>query len=406
MPLRAFLHGVLALSLLVLFSCKQEKQEPVYRVIGEAYAGPNELPIRQDISLRSPMIAKVQHGEKLEIIDRRRRFVQVRTQSKSIGWVDMRLLISDKQMDMLEALAKHYAKAPSMGSATVFDILNVHTDPNRYSPTFLQIQEKEKVEVVGHKVAPRVPFQGETLDIEDDNAQKKVAQKPRPKKEPKVPPPPSPPAPKVPDNWLELSQSHREEVRTKGGAPDSKTPPPVVMDDLSLIRTKDGRVGWVLTNALFLEVPDDVAQYAEGNRITSYFEMGEVLDGDTKHKQYLWTTQSQKLAPFEFDGIRLFTWSTRRHRYETSYRERNLRGYYPTVVDTSKPQPEFQIIVEDAEGKVWQRSYVFNGSRVQFLGKKPYEPAPDMPQVSAKAPTGPQEEPGLWQRFKKLIGKQ
>lgn len=405
MPLRALLQGVLALICIGLFSCKQEKVEPVVRVIGEAYAGPNELPIRQDISLRSPVVAKVLHGQKLEIIDRRRRFVQVRTQSKSVGWVDMRLLISDKQMEMLESLAKHYAKAPSMGSATVFDILNVHTDPNRYSPTFLQIQEKEKVEVVGHKVAPRVPFQGESLDIEDDTAHKTAARKPRSKKEPKIPPLPSPPTPKVPDNWLELSRSPREDGGTKSGNPESKSAPPVVMDDLSLIRTKDGRVGWVLTNALFLEVPDEVAQYAEGNRITSYFEVGEVVDGDTRHKQYLWTTQSQKLAPFEFDGLRLFTWSTRRHRYETSYRERNLRGYYPTVVDVSKAQPEFQIIVEDAEGKIWQRSYLFNGSRVQFLGKKPYEPTPDMPQVSTKAAAAAPKDASLWERLKKLIGQ-
>jgi len=360
-------------------------------VIGEAFAGPNQLPLRQDVSLRSPVIATAQHGERLEVLDRRRRYLQVRTKSQLVGWVDIRLLISARQMDQLDELAKKYKDAPSMGRATVFDSVNVHTDPNRYSPTFLQLAEKELFDVIGHRVVTRVPYQGETIEIEDLSAKKRPKKK-RPKKESAIPALPPPPTPKVPDNWLDLSRSIIEE---EPGKPVDARP----MDDLSLIRNKDGRVGWVISNAIFLEVPDDVAQYAEGQRITSYFPFGEVMDEDKKHSHWLWTTQSQKYAPFEFDGLRLFTYNTRRHRYETAYRERNLRGFFPVMAQA----PSFKIIAEDDTGSLWLRSYLFDGNRVKLVSKQPYTPPPDAPPVSNRSKPLPETDMSWFEKLMKLL---
>ena len=387
-PSRALLLSIALLS--TLLSCQKEKEGPVYRVIGEAFAGPNELPLRQDVSLRSPVITTVKHGERLEVLDRRRRFLQVRTKAQTIGWVDIRLLISAKQMDQLEDLATKYKDAPSMGRATVFDVVNVHTDPNRFSPTFLQIQEKEPFDVIGHRVVVRAPYQGETIEIEDTSPKPKSIKK-RPKKQPAIPPPPPPPTPKLPDNWLDLSRSP---IQTEPGKVVEAKP----MDDLSLIRNKDGRVGWVLSNAIFYNIPDDVAQYAEGHRITSYFPMGEVEDEGKKFNHWLWTTQSQKYAPFEFDGLRLFTYNTRRHRFETAYRERNIRGYFPVA---AKPS-EFKIIVEDDTGKLWLKSYSFDGNRVKSLGKAPYEPPSDAPPVSNRSKPLPETE-SIFDKIMKLL---
>ena len=35
------------------------------------------------------------------------------------------------------------------------------------------------------------------------------------------------------------------------------------MEDWSLVRTKDGQIGWVLTRNLDMSIPDEVAQYAK-----------------------------------------------------------------------------------------------------------------------------------------------
>jgi len=389
-PSRAVLLVILAI-LSGLLSCKKEKERPVYRVIGEAFAGPNELPLRQEVSLRSLVVTTVKHGERLEVLDRRRRFLQVRTKTQNIGWVDIRLLISAKQMDQLDDLAKRYKDAPSMGRASVFDVVHVHTDPNRLSPTFLELQEKEQFDVIGHRVIVRAPYQGETIEIEDLSPKLK-ARKKRPKKEPAVPLPPPPPTPKLPANWLDLSRST---VEVEPGKPVEAKP----MDDLSLIRNKDGRVGWVVSNSIFLEVPDDVAQYAEGKRITSYFPMGEVAHEGKTYKNWLWTTQTQKYAPFEFDGLRLFTFNTRRNRYETTYRERNLRGFFPVMV---KP-PAFSIIGEDESGKVWLKSYSFDGNRVKLVSKQPYEAPPDAPPVSNRSKPLPETDMSWFEKIMKLL---
>jgi hypothetical protein len=93
-----------------------------------------------------------------------------------------------------------------------------------------------------------------------------------------MPKPPGPPA-----NWLDLSRT--------GPSGDTENPPagdagqkPTPADDWSLVRTSGGQSGWVFTRRLWMAVPDEVAQYAEGHRIVSYFSLGEVRDGDqTRH---------------------------------------------------------------------------------------------------------------------------
>ncbi len=400
---------------LLATGCQREKAGPVYRVIGEAFAGPNELPIREDLSLRSPVVATVKHGERVEVVDRKRRYVQVRTGDQKVGWVDMRLLISRKQRDRIGEMAGEYAKAPSMGVASVFDVLNVHIEPNRYSPTFLQIGEKEKVEILGHQVVERKPYDGDTLELEDpDELKPTPKRKPRARKQPAIVPPPAPDAPGLPPNWLELSKTPKAEeaapaVTEQPGRAGKKgkkmaaaaAGPTVPMDDLTLVRTKDGRVGWVISSALFLEVPDEVAQHAEGKRITSYFAVGEVPSEEGPKNHWLWTTQSQKYAPFEFDGFRLFTYNTRRKRYETAYRERDIKGFFPLLVRREGGQYRFQVVTEDAQGKLRQKTYGFDGNRVRFLEAAEYQ-APVKASVSARTPA-PKPEPSFLDKMKSLL---
>ena len=108
------------------------------------------------------------------------------------------------------------------------------------------------------------------------------------------------------------------------------------MDDWNLVRTQDGKVGWVLTRPLNMAIPDEVAQYAEGHRITSYFALGQVRDRRRGEKQWLWTTIAKGGEPYEFDSFRVFVWSLKHHRYETAYIERNIVGHYPVQVSTSR----------------------------------------------------------------------
>jgi hypothetical protein len=58
--------------------------------------------------------------------------------------------------------------------------------------------------------------------------------------------------------------------------------------------------------------------------------------------------------PYDFDQVRVFTWNTKKHRYETAYRQRNVEGYLPVKVSQSKnaqgqPVPEFSITVATSD---------------------------------------------------------
>jgi len=181
-------------------------------------------------------------------------------------------------------------------------------------------------------------------------------------------------------------------------APDPKKPAVAKpMDDWTLVRAKDGRAGWVLSRMLLMAVPDEVAQYAERARITSYFTIGDVNDHGTLKPAYLWTVLAQKNAAHHFDGMRIFLWNVRRHRYETSFVERSLRGYLPLMLEgQGGTATGFKVIVEEKDGTVMEREYSLLGLRAKLVGRKPAERPDPWYLPPGATPKHPQQPPG-WQ---------
>ena len=355
--------------------------------IGEAYVGPSTLNLRQELSPKSQVSATLKHGEKLDILEYRRRFVKVRTGQGAEGWTDTRQLLTPEQMAGLQHMAESVSQYPSHGAASIYEPLNMHFEPNRVSPSFWQIPENQKVDVIGHKLTPRVqPAPPEPL-----RAPKPAPQKRKTKERPgqtKLPPPPAAPAPKPPANWLALSVPKEEAEEPEAPKAELKPAGPVPSDDWSLVRTKDGKVGWVLTRMLNMAIPDEVAQYAEGHRITSYFPLGQVQDGDTVKNNWLWTTIVKGLEPYEYDSFRVFVWSKKHHRYETAYIERNIVGHYPVEVSATGDVPSFSVVLEANDGSLYRKTYTFDSYRIRMVKREPYNPRPavETPKPIANAP--------------------
>jgi hypothetical protein len=336
------------------------------------------LKIRRDIPLESPVVAIVKHGERLELLQRRRRFFRVRTSSGVEGWTDERQLLARDDMDKLKELAARAARMPQQGQATTFAELNVHTLPYRQSPSFMQIHENEKVDVLEHVATPRIDV-NEHKDLLPPKKPNPVQKKAKEVKYPPLAPLPPPPGP--PANWLELSKTNRDPAVE--AEEEEKEEKPVAMDDWSLVRTKTGETGWVLTRRLVMAIPDEVAQYAEGKRIVSYFSLGEVQDGDQKKHDWLWTTIGSGDWSYDFDSFRVFIWSLHRHRYETAYIDRNVRGYAPVLLEqvelanakgtSTAKYPGFSVCLENNDGQRVRREYAFLENVVRFAGEKPCE---------------------------------
>jgi len=343
--------------------------------VGEAYVGPATLRLRRELTSHTPDGETLRHGERVEIIGRRRVFVKVRTAGGARGWALMRQLLSPQQMEELNKLAQRAAAMPSHGLATVYEPLNVHTDPNRQAPSFHQIREGEHVEVVAQTLAPRVPFQNPALLPRQ--APPAPARRPPKRRDGEIPAPAMPLAPKPPPDWLELSRTPPEVLAQRAARPAKAVP----VDTWALVRLKTGRAGWVLARMLRMEIPDEVAQYSEGHRITSYFSVGQVKDGQEIKHNWLWTTIAPGDHPYDFDSFRYFVWNVRRHRYETAYVERNLKGYFPVLVHPvqvtlgrkTQTWPGFSLIVEEADGVRYRRTYAYQVYLVRLVGKTPWQ---------------------------------
>jgi hypothetical protein len=359
--------------------------------IGEAYVGPATLKLRKELGLHSVEVATVTHGERLGIVGRRRRFLKVRTSGGVEGWTDMRQLLSGAQMDQLNRLAEAARQLPSQGAATVYEALNVHTEPNRQAPSFYKIKVGEVADVVAHELSPRIPFEPKGLL---PRPTPKPKRSPEPKNEGRTPPPPLPPAPKPPDDWLELSKTPPSPEDEQPEPEEAEPPKPTPTDDWVLVRLKNGRAGWVLTANLRMNIPDEVAQYSEGHRITSYFAMADVNDeGQVKHN-WLWTTIASSHDPYEFDSFRYFIWNVRHHRYETAYVERNLKGFFPIEVhpvqaavnNRTATYPGFSLIVEE-NGVRYRKTYAYQVYLVRLVAKEKVEtpPAEETPVAAALA---------------------
>ncbi len=359
-------------------------------VLGEAYVAPATLNLRRQLTQKNSAVAILRHGERVDIIDVRRRFVKVRTGKGAEGWVDSIELLSPEDMIRVRQEREDALTLPSEGSATPYETLNIHIEPSRKSPAFAQILEGDSVSILAYKLAPKLsgPVKPPSLILDrpqPPSRRHRSAHAGRTRSQ--LPPPPAPPKP--PANWQELSAERIDGTESTADLKEKKDQQAaekkaeevkkhVILEDWALIRTKSHQVGWVLFRNLMISIPDEVAQYAEGKRITSYFSLGDVNDSDKglKHN-WLWTTSSAAV-PYDFDGWRVFLWNRRRHRYETSYRQRDVEGYFPVHVDaptSSEAERTFELITKDDDGAFRKRAYAFDGVRVHLTTTENYNPA-------------------------------
>jgi hypothetical protein len=136
------------------------------------------------------------------------------------------------------------------------------------------------------------------------------------------------------------------------------------------------------------DVPLEIAQYAEGQRFVAFFVLDQVPDNDKgvqkQIPQYLCLlTDPHDGLPYDYDQVRVFTWNTHKHRYETAYREHGLDGVLPVTItkgdfDKEGTLPVFILRVRDDAGNLDERKYKLNSPivrRVLAPGEAPSRPS-------------------------------
>lgn len=292
-----------------------------------AYVSVRQANLRDRVAAVYNKVGAVSNGEKVEVLDKSRRFVKVKTSRGEIGWIEERYLVDSGVYDGFQKLAAGSAAFPVQARGTTRASLNMHLTPGREAEHLVQLPGEAKLEIL----------------------KRDTAEKPHSSYVP-------PPAPSK--SGTRMAAAKAEERR-------------VPLEDWLLVRDQQGHTGWVLSRMVDLDLPLEVAQYSEGQRIAAYFVLNRVTDADKQVPQYLVLYSENKDGlPWDYDQARIFTWNLRRHRYETAYRERKLAGVFPATVATADfgsegVLPTFTLRVKQDDSSTVGKKYKLNGPIVR-----------------------------------------
>jgi hypothetical protein len=287
------------------------------------YVSVPQANLRDRVAAVYNKVGTVKSGDRLEVLDRQKRFLRVRTDAKEEGWLEQRFIITEDVYKSFQKLDNENKALPSQGRGVTRAQLNIHLTPSRDADTLYQLAEGEKVDVLKRATAER-------------------------------------------------PQKNQPVAVAKGKGKETKAEePPKLYDDWWLVKSPTGHYGWVLARMVDLDIPVDIAQYAEGQRIQGAYVLNQVDEEGKPMPQYLVVLSEPKDGmPYDYNQARVFTRNTRKHRYETAYRERNFMGYFPVKVGTENFDkegvlPMFVLRVQAENGQIIERKYKLNSTTVR-----------------------------------------
>ena len=334
------------------------------------YVATRQVYLHDRVAAVSNRVALVTNGQRLEVVERGKRFYKVSTDKKEVGWIEEHAVIDDKLHGQFQDLGAKHRQDTVVATAQLKDDLFLHILPGREQEHFLLVPENTNVQLLARGTVAKP-------------AQPGFAPVPRPIV-PVTPPAASPASSAAPAKPATAAATARTEVPKTDSVPKAAilpppASPPVIMEDWWLVRDGQGNTGWLLASRLDVQVPDEVAVYAEGQRMVGAYPIAKVTDyGDDSPKHGKKSAAREEEAkgksknaaksaakdspddaipqpapvgkeitefvtvltpphsglPFDFDQVRLFTWSLNHHRYETGFRIHGIQGYLPVKISS------------------------------------------------------------------------
>ena len=246
-------------------------------------------------------------------------------------------MIDGKTYQAFDQLGVQHKKDPVVATGVVRDDIYLHLAPGRETERFYLLPANAKIQLLARaSIVKTAPGSAQA---------------------------PKPPAPKPATASTPAAKASGAASGTKPGAkpvapatangaatvPGQAEAEPAPLEDWWLVRDGQGHAGWLLAGRMDVDVPDEIGTYAEGQRYVGVYVLNKVFDSeattpDHKVPQYLTVLSPPKAGlPFDFDQVRVYTWSTKHHRYETAFRLHPIKGYLPVLLlpPTSKGEPVF-----------------------------------------------------------------
>jgi hypothetical protein len=300
------------------------------------YVSARQMYLRDRVAVVSNRVAEVANGQPLEVLEHGRRFLKVKTAKNEIGWIEERAVIDGKDFQAFGQLASRHKEDPVVATGILRDDIYLHLTPGREMQRFYLLPENAKVQLLERasipKAAPGASGWGsKPSSPRPATAAKTSSQAPASK----------------------LAAKPVTATAAAAPSPGSSAAELPHLEDWWLVRDGQGHTGWLLARGVDVDVPDAIGVYGEGQRFVGVYMLNKVTDPeastpDHEVPQYV-TVLSPPSAglPFDFDQVRVFTWSLRHHRYETAFRLHPIEGYLPVRVTSASggnpPVFSFQI---------------------------------------------------------------
>src|SRR5271168_920950 len=204
-----FLLALMA-AMLVLPACNRGRRH----VLDVAFVSAPQAALRDQVAAIYNRVGNVKNGERVEVVEREKRFARVRTASGIEGWIEQRFLVDQKTFDALQKLTADNQNAPVQAPGILRNDTNLHVTPGRDTEHLYQLAAGAKVAILKRGTAEKQP---------GAIPAKPVIAKPN---------------------------------QAKAGAQVQTGP---VLEDWWLVRDSEGRVGWVLARMVDVDAPLDIA---------------------------------------------------------------------------------------------------------------------------------------------------
>ena len=254
--------------------------------------------VRMKNSATSRTVTTLEPDNRVDVMEKVGNWYRIRM-GETQGWMEETTLLTQAMATRLQAMVTAAKSQESQNTALLRDDANLRMEPGRTNTTVLRrLASETKVEVLERTTLPRPNSNPPALDV-----------------------------------WIKVRLSPTE-------------------------------VGWLLGNVLDYETPSGIGGYMEGSTYTAIKPLNTIQDSEVGAVTWYVVGERRPGAPPEvaFNGIRVFTWNTSKHRYETAFRTKNIRGMYQLVVGQEGKNPTFQFteVSEDGTEK-HLRKFVMTG---------------------------------------------
>jgi Bacterial SH3 domain len=268
------------------------------------YVLPEALPVIDTTAEVRRVVATLHSGQPVRVTSTVDEWSKLLLADGQSGWVHGRDLLDAQTYGRDQELLKQEESSPAQAAGHINTIANVHLTASRVGVTVGQLSTDQRVEVYDRRLVNRPALPG--------SGSGKTAQ----------------------DVWYLIRGGHS--------------------------------AGWVLGDFVSLDVPQGLAEYAQGINLVAWMPLDTVDDNGQEIPQYLAADRIGR-RNVDFNHIRVFTWWVKHHKYVTAYVESHLDGYFPITVTHTGNVPYFRLRLVD-EGRRYQKVYGLYDTIVRPIG--------------------------------------